>query len=203
MADDTTSSRQDFPSQAGRDQDSRGQEPRQGGSRQGGNREPGGFRIRLSDNEMRAARAVQEAFQLRSTVAALGFSIRTVAQMLEDGQLDALVSQLRSQAAPQRHSAGGGRPEGRGRAGRDGGQGGGGQDRAPRANPFARPSKPPAPVPAPTAEEAEPSQGESPQGESSGAVASEAGASNAEPAVLDELVGAQSQEEASVQTSEA
>ena len=70
MADDTTSSRQDFPSQGGRDQDSRGQEGRQGGNRQGGNREPGGFRIRLSDNEMRAARTVQETFQLRSTVAA-------------------------------------------------------------------------------------------------------------------------------------
>ena len=32
------------------------------GPRDGGGREPGGFRIRLSDNEMRAARAVQEAF---------------------------------------------------------------------------------------------------------------------------------------------
>ena len=49
----------------------------------GGNRELGGFRIRLSDNEMRAARAIQDAFQLRSTVAALGFAIRTVAQLLD------------------------------------------------------------------------------------------------------------------------
>lgn len=157
MADDTTSSRQDVPSEGGRDQNNRGQEMRQGGNRQGGNREPGGFRIRLSDNEMRAARAVQEAFQLRSTVAALGFSIRTVAQMLDDGQLDELVAQQRSQAAPQRNS-GGGRPEGRGRDGRGGGQGGGGQgggghDRAPRANPFARPSKPPAPVAIPGIED--------------------------------------------------
>jgi hypothetical protein len=184
MADDTTSSRQDFPSQGGRDQDSRGQEGRQGGNRQGGNREPGGFRIRLSDNEMRAARTVQEAFQLRSTVAALGFSIRTVAQMLEDGKLDALVAEQRSQAAPQRQGSGG-RPEGRGRdGGRDGGQGGGqggcGQNRPARANPFARPSKPPVAAPADEAE-----------------------ASEAEPAVADELAGAQSQEEASVQTSEA
>lgn len=180
MADDTTSSRQDFPSQGGRDQDSRGQEGRQGGNRQGGNREPGGFRIRLSDNEMRAARTVQEAFQLRSTVAALGFSIRTVAQMLEDGKLEALVAEQRSQAAPQRQGSGG-RPEGRGRdGGRDGGQGGGGQNRPARANPFARPSKPPVAAPA---DEAEPSE--------------------AEPAVADELAGAQSQEEASVQTSEA
>jgi len=162
MADDTTSSRQDVPSEGGRDQNNRGQEMRQGGNRQGGNREPGGFRIRLSDNEMRAARAVQEAFQLRSTVAALGFSIRTVAQMLDDGQLDELVAQQRSQAAPQRNS-GGGRPEGRSRDGRGGGQGaggqggggqgGGGHDRAPRANPFARPSKPPAPVAIPGIED--------------------------------------------------
>lgn len=188
MADDTTSPREDSPSQGGH---------RQGGNRQGGNREPGGFRIRLSDNEMRAARAVQEAFQLRSTVAALGFSIRTVAQMLEDGQLDALVAQQRSQA-PQRHSGGGGRPDGRGRDGGQGGggYGGGGQDRAPRANPFARPSKPPAPVPAPPAGESEPSEAN--EGEPS-----EAGASHAEPAVVDDLAGAQSQEEASVQTSEA
>jgi hypothetical protein len=60
---------------------------REGGGRDGGNREPGGFRIRLSENEMRAARAIQEAFGLRSTVAALGLSLRTVAQLLEDGQL--------------------------------------------------------------------------------------------------------------------
>ena len=200
MADDTTSSRQDFPSQGGRDQDSRGQEGRQGGNRQGGNREPGGFRIRLSDNEMRAARTVQEAFQLRSTVAALGFSIRTVAQMLEDGQLDELVAQQRSKATPQRQGDGG-RPEGRGRDGGQGGGGqggrgqggGGGQDRAPRANPFARPSKPPAAVPAPQADEPEHSES-SPN---------EAEPSEAEPAVVDALAGAQSQEGASVQTSEA
>ena len=42
------------------------------GGRNSGNREGGGFRIRLSDNEMRAVRALQEAFNLRSTVAVLG-----------------------------------------------------------------------------------------------------------------------------------
>ncbi|MBW0174207.1 MAG: hypothetical protein KXJ48_07275, partial [Vulcanococcus sp.] len=72
--------------------------PRQGGGREGGGREAGGFRIRLSDNEMRAARAVQEAFGLRSTVAALGLSIRTVAQLLEDGKLDEVVAQHRASA---------------------------------------------------------------------------------------------------------
>nr|AUG32824.1 hypothetical protein PLO_854 [Paulinella longichromatophora] len=72
-------------------------ERRSQGGRASGNREPGGFRIRLSDNEMKAARAVQEAFGLRSTVAALGFAIRTVGRMLEEGTLDDLVLQQRNQ----------------------------------------------------------------------------------------------------------
>jgi hypothetical protein len=77
--------------------------PRQEGQgrspRQGDNREPGGFRIRLSDNEMQAARALQEALGLRSTVAVLGFALRTLAQQLEAGQLDDLVAQQRAQAS--------------------------------------------------------------------------------------------------------
>jgi hypothetical protein len=122
MADDTSPSRQDSSPPPGRGP---------------GNREPGGFRIRLSDNEMRAARAIQDAFQLRSTVAALGLAIRTVAQLLEDGQLDELVAQQRAQAGPRR-SYGEGRPgQDRDRDGR-----GGRPERAPKANPFARPSKP-------------------------------------------------------------
>jgi len=77
------------------------------GSRGPNNRE-GGFRIRLSDNEMRAARSLQEAFNLRSTVAVLGFAVRTLAQMLEEGSLDNLVNQYRSQspANDQRRSRG-------------------------------------------------------------------------------------------------
>ena len=67
------------------------------GGRGGGNREGGGFRIRLSDNEMRSARAIQEAFNLRSTVAALGFALRTVGEMLEQGKLDDFVNEYRSQ----------------------------------------------------------------------------------------------------------
>ena len=119
----------------------------QRGPREGGNREAGGFRIRLSDNEMRAARAVQEAFGLRSTVAALGLSIRTVAQLLEEGKLDEAVAQHRA--------SGGGRP---------GGERPGGERRGPRPergerasnrpNPFARPARPAA-APAPVAEEAD------------------------------------------------
>lgn len=102
--------------------------PQQGG-RPGGNREPGGFRIRLSDNEMRAARALQEAFRLRSTVAVLGFSVRALGQLLEEGKLDELIAQQRAQPdnRPQRG-------EGRERGPRT--------ERAPRANPFARPSRP-------------------------------------------------------------
>ena len=64
----------------------------------GPNNREGGFRIRLSDNEMRAARSLQEAFSLRSTVAVLGFAVRTLAQMLEEGSLDNLVNEYRSQA---------------------------------------------------------------------------------------------------------
>lgn len=115
-----------------------GRGPREGGNRDGG-REAGGFRIRLSDNEMRAARAVQEAFGLRSTVAALGLSIRTVAQLLEEGKLDEVVAQHRA-------SGGGGRPQADRRGGRGdrperGERPGGG-----RPNPFARPARPAAAV---------------------------------------------------------
>ncbi len=117
--------------------------------RQGGNRELGGFRIRLSDNEMQAARALQEAFGLRSTVAVLGFSLRTLAQQLEAGQLDDLVAQQRSQAGsrgPGSAPRGGGRGGDRHDGGGSGGGAGGGGGRGPRIDPFARPSRPTAPV---------------------------------------------------------
>ena len=118
-----------------------------GGQRggRGGNREGGGFRIRLSDNEMRSARALQEALNLRSTVAVLGFAVRTLGQMLEDGQLDELVAQQRSQAP-----RGGGRRDGGGRGRRfdDDRQGG----RGSRPDPFARPAKPQPSEPIATAE---------------------------------------------------
>ena len=104
----------------------------------GGGREGGGFRIRLSDNEMRSARALQEAFNLRSTVAVLGFAVRSLGQMLEDGQLDALIEQQKNQPAR------GGRRDGAGRDG--GGRGRRFEDerggRGSRPNPFARPAKP-------------------------------------------------------------
>jgi len=106
---------------------------RDSGRRRGGNREGGGFRIRLSDNEMRSARALQEAFNLRSTVAVLGFAVRSLGQMLEDGQLDALIEQQRSQSP----RSGGRRSDG----GRSGARGDGAV-RGNRPDPFARPSKP-------------------------------------------------------------
>ena len=56
-------------------------------NRSSGNRDAGGFRIRLSDNEMKAVKAIQEAFQLKSTVAVLGFSVRTLSEMIEDENL--------------------------------------------------------------------------------------------------------------------
>ena len=89
-------------------------------------REQGALRIRLSDNELRAAQLIQERFQLRSTVAALGFCLRTMAQMVEQGQLSGenLVAQL---------------PQHTGR--RAGGQQSTTQTPAVRPDPLARPVK--------------------------------------------------------------
>ena len=55
--------------------------------RSGVRRDGGGFRIRLSDNEMKAVKSIQETFQLRSTVAVLGFSVRTLSEMIKDEKL--------------------------------------------------------------------------------------------------------------------
>ena len=141
------------PQQQGAQGDgSRGQGGRGGarGGRGGGNREGGGFRIRLSENEMRSARALQEAFNLRSTVAVLGFALRTLGQMLEDGQLDELIEQQRNQAPRGRREGGGRDGGGRGRRSDDERQGG----RGSRPDPFARPSKPqPEPEPTPEPEQ--------------------------------------------------
>ncbi|MEB3296862.1 MAG: hypothetical protein VKL23_04940 [Cyanobacteriota bacterium] len=164
MADDNNASvPQQTPAEAGREGGPYGGREGRGG--RGPQREPGGFRIRLSDNEMRAVRAVQDAFNLRSPVAVLGFCVRTIAQMLEQGQLDDLVAQQRAQ--------GGGRggdgprsngPRGEGPRG-DGPRGGGrrpwGEGRqersAPRIDPMARPQKPaPASV---TISDSEPASG--------------------------------------------
>ena len=61
--------------------------------RSGGRRDGGGFRIRLSDNEMKAVKSIQETFQLRSTVAVLGFSIRTLSEMIKDEKLIASITE--------------------------------------------------------------------------------------------------------------
>ena len=100
----------------------------------GPNNREGGFRIRLSDNEMRAARSLQEAFNLRSTVAVLGFAVRTLAQMLEDGSLENLVNEYRSQA-PANHQR-----RSRGNGGNFNGENNYSVNTKP--NPFARPEKP-------------------------------------------------------------
>ena len=129
--------------------DNRGDGGRGGrGGRGQGNREGGGFRIRLSDNEMRSARALQEAFNLRSTVAVLGFAVRTLGQMLEEGKLEELVAQQRAQGnrgGGRRDDDRGGRRAGRGEPGRGS-----------RPDPFARPAKPqpPAPEPEPVPDQA-------------------------------------------------
>ena len=137
------------PQQFGGQGDAGREGGRDGARRRGpGNREGGGFRIRLSDNEMRSVRALQEAFNLRSTVAVLGFAVRSLGQMLEDGQLDALIEQQKAQAP----RGGGRRSEGRGEGGRSGGRGGEGGGRGHRPDPFARPAKPQA-APVETSEE--------------------------------------------------
>ena len=61
--------------------------------RSGGRRDGGGFRIRLSDNEMKAVKSIQEAFQLRSTVAVLGFSVRTLSEMIKNENLIESITQ--------------------------------------------------------------------------------------------------------------
>ena len=61
--------------------------------RSGGRRDGGGFRIRLSDNEMKAVKSIQETFQLRSTVAVLGFSVRTLSEMIKDEKLIESIAQ--------------------------------------------------------------------------------------------------------------
>jgi len=100
----------------------------------GPNNREGGFRIRLSDNEMRAARSLQEAFNLRSTVAVLGFAVRTLAQMLEDGNLDNLVNKYRSQAPSNDQQ--------RGKSNRGNFNNENSNAIKTKPNPFARPTKP-------------------------------------------------------------
>ena len=113
-----------------------------GRSNRGGNRDAGGFRIRLSDNEMSAAKALQDAFNLRSPVAVLGFAVRTLGQMLADGKLTELIEQQKSQAPS------GGRRDSRDRRSDDN-RG----SRSSKPDPFARPSKPkPEPEAAPEVE---------------------------------------------------
>lgn len=106
-----------------------------GGGGGGADRDGTGLRIRLSDNELRAARTIQDAFQLRSTVAVMGFCLRTMAQLLEQGVLEGVTDQPR----------GGGRSGERGERGERRG-GGAPAGRGPRPDPFARPSRPAAPV---------------------------------------------------------
>jgi hypothetical protein len=139
---------------------------RDGGGREGrdgGGREGGGFRIRLSDNEMQAARALQEAFGLRSTVAVLGFSLRTLAQQLEQGQLAELIAQQSAQGAGKPPAAReGGKGGERRRDGFSGNREEGRGSRAARVDPFARPARPAAP---PAVVEATPDGEPLPEGE--------------------------------------
>ena len=149
MADDSNTPQSNAGSEDSgrgrRDRGSREGGQREGGQPHGGQRDTGGFRIRLSDNELQAARALQEAFGLRSTVAVLGFALRTLAQQLEAGQLQELVAQQRAQGdqrPPASRGGGGGAAERDGQRSEGRRQAGGGGGRSQRIDPFARPSRP-------------------------------------------------------------
>ena len=90
-------------------------------------RDGGGFRIRLSDNEMKAVKSIQETFQLRSTVAVLGFSVRTLSEMIKDEKLIGSITQYannnKNSSSPKKELA----YEKK--------------SKIPAANPFARPVK--------------------------------------------------------------
>jgi len=167
MAEDSTPS---YGTHAGDNREGRESPGR--GNRQSGPKEPGGLRIRLSDNEMKAARALQEAFGLRSPVAVLGFALRTLAQQLEAGQLDALVAQQRSEGAgrsrPRGEEGGGERRERSSRGDR------GAQVRQVRVDPFARPSRPAAPAPTTLESGSEGSDSEAVSGEAETLLATDA-----------------------------
>ena len=174
-SDDSGRGRRDGGQREGRQRDG-GQ--REGGQRQGGQREAGGFRIRLSDNELQAARVLQEAFGLRSTVAVLGFALRTLAQQLEAGQLTELVAQQQALAGqrpagtPAARAGGGGERDVRRGEGRGPGAGGGG-GRSQRIDPFARPSRPAAPKAEPEVLETDLSEPEASEQEGSEAADAE------------------------------
>jgi len=104
-------------------------------------RDTGGFRIRLSDNEMRSAKLLQEAFDLRSTVAVLGFSVRTLAQMLEDGKLTDIVELSKNQSNKEGNHQGHESPN-QSRRNRFNNEAQGDFRRGTKPNPFARPDKP-------------------------------------------------------------
>ena len=93
----------------------------------GSRRDGGGFRIRLSDNEMKAVKSIQETFQLRSTVAVLGFSVRTLSEMIKDEKLIGSITQYannnKNSSSPKKELA----YEKK--------------SKIPAANPFARPVK--------------------------------------------------------------
>ena len=63
-------------------------------NRYGGKRESGGFRIRLSDNEMKSVKTIQEIFQLKSTVAVLGFSVRTLSELIKNENLKEEITKI-------------------------------------------------------------------------------------------------------------
>ena len=128
---------------------------------------------------MQAARSLQEAFGLRSTVAVLGFSLRTLADQLAKGQLDALVTEHRAQA--------GSRPPGPRRGGGEGQsrQEGRGERGGARIDPFARPSRPPVPLEAGAPEAVEAASPEAGDAEPGASASSDAQTGASEAAAVE------------------
>ena len=62
--------------------------------RYGNKRDSGGFRIRLSDNEMKSVKSIQDTFQLKSTVAVLGFSVRTLSELIKNESIREEISKI-------------------------------------------------------------------------------------------------------------
>tara|TARA_B100000900_G_C20138660_1_gene537009 strand:- start:41 stop:469 length:429 start_codon:yes stop_codon:yes gene_type:complete len=96
-------------------------------NRFGGNRENSGFRIRLSENEMKATKIIQEKFQLKSTVAVLGFAVRTLSELVKDEDLKDILSKYVNENENKKFSYS------------NNSKVSGSEKKAPSPDPFARP----------------------------------------------------------------
>ena len=93
----------------------------------------GGFKIRLSHNELQSTRIIQEKFNLNSTVAVLGFALRALAILIKENKIDELEELIKTQINVNKTRTSTQLDNRRGsNANNNGSQ---------KPNPFARPSK--------------------------------------------------------------